>query len=173
MLRLALPAPANQTNEAVDVEEQADEHADTATIRSFRTTRTARSIAGHSLHRVSSRATLPERGERMLRELAPDADDDDEEDDEAAAHASRPVMREQQQTQYPPQPQESESDRRERLQQEEMDREGAAYQPAPFVLGNELDVTTPPAARLAADTNTRTTKGGRASQEGAGWRAVA
>ena len=108
----------------------------------------------------------------MLRELAPDADDDDEADDDVVTHGDRPVMRDQQQTQYPPRPQESEGERRERLQQEEMDRESAAYQPAPFVLGNELEVTTPPAARLPADTNVQTTAAGRQSQEGSGWRAI-
>lgn len=108
----------------------------------------------------------------MLRELAPDADDD-EEDDEDVPHGSRPFMSEQQQTQYPPRPQETEGERRERLQQEEMDRENATYQPAPFVLGNELDVRTPPAAHLPADTRTQTTEGDRPSLEGTGWRAVA
>jgi hypothetical protein len=164
-----LPAPVNQATENVDLEETADENADTATIRSFRTTRTARSVAAHSLHRVSSRATLPERGERMLRELAPDADDDEDEDEDAPP-GSRPYMREQQETQYPPRPQESEGERRERLQQEEMDRENAAYQPAPFVLGNELDVHTPPAARLPTHAGGEAT---RTSTEGTGWRAVA
>lgn len=99
LLRLALPAPANQASDTVQLEETADEHADTATIRSFRTTRTTRSVAGHSLHRVSSRATLPERGERMLRELAPDDDDDDEDEDDVG-HAHRPVIRDQQSTSH-------------------------------------------------------------------------
>jgi hypothetical protein len=45
-------------------------------IRSFR----------HSLHRTSSRATLPERGERMLEELARDNSVDDDDDNEYAGN---------------------------------------------------------------------------------------
>jgi hypothetical protein len=108
----------------------------------------------------------------MLRELAPDADDDEDEDEDAPP-GSRPYMREQQQTEYPPRPQESEGERRERLQQEEMDRENAAYQPAPFVLGNELDVYTPPAAHLPTHTHAQSGEAPRTSTEGTGWRAVA
>ncbi|KAJ9120846.1 hypothetical protein QFC22_002780 [Naganishia vaughanmartiniae] len=191
LLRLALPAPANQANDSVELEHE-DEHADTATIRSFRTTRTARSVAGQSLHRVSSRATLPERGERMLRELAPDDDEDDEEDeDHVALGQHRPVLSEQGQAQpsaayasalssYPPRPnvsshvEESEGERRERLQQEEMDRERAqhdTYQPAPFVLGNEVEVDTPPAATTPVPDHGRE-ESKRASVEGTGWRAA-
>lgn len=189
LLRLALPAPANHTSDSVELEHE-DEHADTATIRSFRTTRTARSVAGQSLHRVSSRATLPERGERMLRELAPDDDDEDEEEeDHVVATQHRPILSEQGQAQpsaayastttsYPPRPnvpsqvEESEGERRERLQQEEMDRERSqhnAYQPAPFVLGNEVELDTPPAAANSVpDHGGQESK--RPSVEGAGWR---
>ncbi|KAJ9095750.1 hypothetical protein QFC19_007463 [Naganishia cerealis] len=199
LLRLALPAPADHATDSVELEHAADEHADTATIRSFRTTRTARSIAGHSLHRVSSRATLPERGERMLRELAPDVDDDDDEEEDnhyLPDNQQRPVMSEQGQAQsaggayasslsmYPPrshatpQIEESEGERRERLQQEEMDKEQAhhhghdSYQPAPFVLGNELDVETPPATTSPAPDNGQGEEGKRPSVEGSGWRAA-
>ncbi|KAI5454037.1 hypothetical protein NCC49_005029 [Naganishia albida] len=161
LLRLALPAPANQAGDTVQLEETADENADTATIRSFRTTRTARSAAVHSLHRVSSRATLPERGERMLRDLAPDSEDDEDEDEDDREHA-RPVMRDQAASQaqahaspsYPPQMAESEGERRERLQQEEMDREATQRSnAAPFVLGEEVDIHTPPAAHTREPLN--------------------
>lgn len=109
----------------------------------------------------------------MLRDLAPD-DDDDEDEDDAVHSAHRPVMREQEPqvtpstSSYPPRPAESEGELRERLQQEEMDRE-QAREPAPFVLGDEVDVHTPPAAHTLPNAQ----DAGRQSVEGTGWRAVA
>jgi hypothetical protein len=112
----------------------------------------------------------------MLRELAPD-DDDDDEDEQDQAHA-RPVMRDQYAaSSYPPQQAESEGERRERLQQEEMDREEVQRQQqsqaAPFVLGEPLDVHTPPAAHTRDPLHVQAEQGNRSSLEGTGWRAVA
>lgn len=118
----------------------------------------------------------------MLRELAPDDDDDEYDDD----HVARPEMRDHQTTShaqaytapsYPPQAAESAGERRERLQQEEMDREDARRQEhfnaAPFVLGDEVDVHTPPAAHTREPLNAQGGEGNRTSLEGTGWRAVA
>lgn len=66
--------------------------AGTASIRSIR----------HSLHRSSSRATLPERGERLLEALAGEArggDEDEDDEDEGDRQEARLAPQQQQQQQ--------------------------------------------------------------------------
>ncbi len=103
---------------------------------------------GTSLRRVSSRATLPERGERMLERITPNTPGQDDYDNEREG--------------------ETEGERRERAQQEEMDREELAS--PQFVLGDEITHPTP--IHSDAEATTEFTSSDSKSAEGAGWRAV-
>lgn len=109
------------------------------------------SVAGASLRRVSSRATLPERGERMLERITPHRAEQEGDDDEG----------------------ETEGDRREREQQEEMNREH--LESPQFVLGEEVTSvvqSTPTHTGVGQEDAVQSTSSQRKSIEGSGWKRV-
>lgn len=146
LLRLALPIKEAEDN-AAEPETVELSRAPSRGAASIRSTRSAR----YSLHRVSSRATLPERGERMLQQLA-DEEADNEQDDDVPEQSG---------------------------QAERKSRDLADDARPQFVLANEVELgeiapipgsTPAPSVRAEAG---RASVEGRRSLEGKGWKEAA
>ena len=149
LLRLALPANEMTTVEIEAVTSDALSRQPSIgaapSIRSFR----------HSLHRSSSRATLPERGERMLEEIARDnaeLEDDDVENDNIQTRdlsSHTPVN---------------------------VGPEHSTTVPPSFVLGDQIDISPRSAQNSTHQESShdsgliRTSLEGRRSLEGRGWK---